>query len=226
MFNSAVLSKKWRGKNVFRLRLSLNSTIKKDSVNTSSSNGDQIQHVPGVCVDKKLLNVTIRLNEKEVGEDWMNGGLNFSKGVVYYKDDEERFSQQHTVKLKTQQMYTVTLESDQIIMYVTLGGKTYNCFKMMTSSSSNVKVYQFVWLTKGLKITERKHRTVLSCIIKFQHYEELKFDLLTKFYESDDINHVSEGQGLSSIRLECVVGCTKNSKTALTKKLCMPMLKT
>ena len=51
---------------------------------------------------EKTLKVTIRMNEMKE--------RNQVPGAIFYKDDEARFNQQHTLKLKTFSKYNVTME--------------------------------------------------------------------------------------------------------------------
>ena len=51
---------------------------------------------------EKTLKVTIRMNEVKE--------RNQVPGAIFYKDDEARFNQQHTLKLKTFSKYNVTME--------------------------------------------------------------------------------------------------------------------
>ena len=48
---------------------------------------------------EKTLKVTIRMNEQ-----------NSVPGAIFYKNDEARFNQQYTLKLKTAFKYNVTME--------------------------------------------------------------------------------------------------------------------
>ena len=51
---------------------------------------------------EKTLKVTIRMNEQKE--------RNQVPGAIFYKDDEARFDQQYTLKLKTASKYNVTME--------------------------------------------------------------------------------------------------------------------
>ena len=75
-------------------------------------------------------------------------------------------------------------------------------------------VYNFVWSSHMIKITDRKHRTILPCCIKFKPYKELNFKILVKFYNNDEIAHY-RGEPLSFIDLECKVGSGKEKATIL-----------
>ena len=73
-------------------------------------------------------------------------------------------------------------------------------------------VYNFKWSSHLIKITERKHRTVLPCTIKFKSYKELNFNILVKFYSNDEIAHYS-GEPLSFIDVDCKVASGKEKAT-------------
>ena len=91
--------------------------------------------------------------------------------AILYKNDEDRFSHQVTLKLKTSYLYNVIIEVEnmkQKLMYVGLGGKLYNCFKMIEKADENITVYGFVWSTDKIQFTQRKHRSILPCVFKFQ----------------------------------------------------------
>ena len=69
----------------------------------------------------------------------------------------------------------------------------------------------FAWSTKHIKITQRKHRSVLPCVIKFRGYKELQFEVLIKFYESEESLHYT-GVPLSSLGLYGTLSNDKQQK--------------
>ena len=129
------------------------------------------------------------------------------------------------MKLKICVLYHVSVEvkSDQEIVFVTLGGKKYNRFNIVQSTDKYTKLFSFVWSTHGITTTNRKHRSVLPCVVKLKPYKELKFDLLVKFY--DDVTCVNHFTGipLSLISLECEVAKGKEKNTILNNKFFKPL---
>ena len=97
------------------------------------------------------------------------------------------------------------MNDNQNLVYVVLGGKTYNCFKVSENSADSTRFFSFVWSTSNIRPTKRSHRSVLPCALKFKGYKELKFNLLVKFYYNDEDVRYS-GIPLSFIDLEIGVG--------------------
>ena len=139
-----------------------------------------------------------------------NGTQRYSP--VVYKSNEDRFTQNNFIKLKTFSSYKITLEVnlDQVLVHCTLGGKNYNCFRMYNRPNGGVgKMYEFVWNTDRIRKTERHHRTMLPLAFKFNGYHELRFHLLVKFYGCDERTHY-RGEILSGIHISATLG--KNNK--------------
>lgn len=158
---------------------------------------------------EKTLKVTVRLTEKTE--------KNETPGSVYFKDDEDRFTQQHTLKLKTLFEYDVKMEVEpaQEIMYVVLGNRKHEKLQVINNPDEEAKsVYNFVWSTKQMKTTDRKYRTVLPCRIKFKPYKELVFNMQVKFYTNEEIAHYT-GEPLQFLDLDCKVGTGKDKSTNL-----------
>ena len=130
--------------------------------------------------------------------------FSLSLGGVYYKDDESRFSQQYTVKLKTYSQYNVQLEvkPPHEICYIKIGGKTYREFVTQTNENDEeISIYSFTWSTNRIRTTKRKHRSILPCVVKFHNRNEIKFDIFVKFYFSCEVNHYT-GIPLSFIEVD------------------------
>lgn len=176
----------------------------------------RLNHLASIAAERhvtygieKQLKVTIRFTEKT--------DENETPGSVYYKDDEKRFSQQHTLKLKTLTEYDVKIEVEpaQEITYVMLAGRKFDKVKPTNNPKEEGKsLYNIVWSTKAMKTTDRKFRTVLPVIIKFKPYKELKFQLLVKFYMNKDVAHYT-GETLHFLNLDCKVGSGKDKSTHL-----------
>ena len=126
---------------------------------------------------------------------------------MFYKNDQDRFSQKITLKLKTFYLYDVVVEvnEDQKLSHVTLGGKKYNAFRTMDNPDNATRVYKFVWSTGNIRTTRRSHRSVLPCVVKFSGYQEVAFDLLVKFYYKEETVRYT-GIPLSLIDLQVSVG--------------------
>lgn len=153
------------------------------------------------------LKVTVRMREK--------GVENEGPGTVYYKDDQDRFTQQHTIKLKTFSEYDVkvVVEPPQEISFLVLGGRRYENIKLVNQDDMK-SVYRFIWSTEKIKTTDRKYRTVLPCVIKFKPYKELIFNMQAKFYTSEEVAHYT-GNRLKFLDLDCAVGTGKDKMTTL-----------
>ena len=96
-----------------------------------------------------------------------------------------------------------------------MGNRKCEQYEVMNNPVEDGKtVYNFTWSSHLIKITDRKHRTVLPCVIKFKPYKELNFKILVKFYNNDEIAHYS-GEPLSFIDLDCKVGSGKEKATIL-----------
>ena len=173
-----------------------------DSSNHSTnlmSDGDVI------LKDTKILRVTIRITEKKENDSLPEN--------VFYKLDESRFRQQFTLKLKTFSKYNINIEVEpyQDLIYVKLGGRRYEKVVKLNSHDGDEKaIYAFIWSTKQIRTTERKHRTVLPCEIKFRQYKEIEFDIMVKFYNNCEIAPYI-GKPLSSINLDCTLSNSNES---------------
>ena len=86
--------------------------------------------------EQRTLRITIYLNEKkkEISdtrnvEDTKTEGAELAEGECFicYKDDEDRFSQRYTLKMKTFSYYNVAVEMDQDtpLTYVILGNTSF-----------------------------------------------------------------------------------------------------
>ena len=84
---------------------------------------------------EKTLKVTIRMSEQKE--------RNQLPGAIFYKDDEARFAQQYTLKLKTDSKYNITMEIEP-----TTEIRLAYCSHFITYASNgdekNVKVLVFI----------------------------------------------------------------------------------
>ena len=135
---------------------------------------------------------------------------NGEEDSVYYKDDEHRFSQQYTVKLKTFSEYNIEIEvsPQRELMYFTVGSRKYKRFNR-SDNSQDKDVYTFVWSTKMIRTTERKHRSVLPFSVKFCGNREVNFNMFVKFYYSCEVAHYN-GTPLTFIELNS--GCENDKE--------------
>ena len=200
--------KKWgskRVKRIKRIRRSLRSS-------KGDNNQQKVAWIEKSDGNETPLTVAIQIQEK------VQDGIGFKIGnAVLYKSDEERFSQQCTLKLKTFSLYTIILEvnKDKDLIHIDIGGRRYNCFKLFDSPDNTIKKYMFTWSTDNIKPTQRKYRTILPIEIKFEGYEELNFQLSVKFYYSDDVLHFS-GKPLNVIDVKAQVGVGQQQQTLFT----------
>ena len=166
--------------------------------------------------EETSMNITIRMQEK-VRDESEESGFKRKGNSVLYKNDELRFSQQCTLKLKTFTLYDIAVEvaNDQHLIHMDIGGKIYNCFKLYDNPDNSTKVYVFTWSTAKINPTERKHRTILPVEMKFKGYKELKFQFSVKFYYKDEVLHFS-GLPLTLIDVHAQVGVGEFHHTVLS----------
>ena len=143
-----------------------------------------------------LLNNSLHLEEK----------ADRGSGIVFYSDDQYRFSQQYSLKLKIGTLYNVCVivHKNEMLMKFSVGGKTYNCFKKFEQndkSDQDFVGFAFVWCTETIRTTKRNHRSVLPCSMKFRGRREIHFNLLTKFYENYN-SRLYVGNPLTSVDLQ------------------------
>ena len=97
------------------------------------------------------------------------------------------------------------------ISYLMIGGTKFDA-NMTNMTKDDGKIFcSFVWSTKYIKTTQRKYRTILPCIIKFRGYKELHFEVLVKFYESEEVLHYT-GVPLNSLGLYGTLSNDKKQK--------------
>ena len=97
------------------------------------------------------------------------------------------------------------------IAYLKIAGIKYdaNMFKLMKEDGKTF--ISFSWSSKHIKPTLRKHRTILPFVIKFRGYKELHFEVLVKFYESEEALHYT-GLPLTSLGLYGTLSNDKQQK--------------
>ena len=212
LMNAAAYSmRKWGSEKVKRVKRKNIKLVKGDVVISDCQKLASFNSYEPIGTEKSL-NVTIQIQEKVEDDN------DFQKGyTVLYKDDEDRFSQQCTLKLKTFSLYNISLEvtEDEDLVYIDIGGKQYNCFKLFDNRDNLTKVYMFTWSTDNIKPTQRKYRAILPVAMKFKGYEELNFQLSVKFYYSNDVLHFS-GKTLTSIDVKAEVGVGEQHHTHFT----------
>ena len=204
MFSAALFTQKWSTQKARLIRerfLSANPTEDDEDESTALQDGVE---------EKKTLHITLQINETKEGKEEVDNG------TVMFNQDEDRFTQESTLNLKTFCHYTITVElhHHQKLEYVSLGRKTYfNIIKdqpekeffYITENSCGTRSYSFVYSTDKVRATDRHHRTVLPCKLKLLGYGELKFKLLVNFCYSNKMDHMV-GVPLSSIGIEATFG--------------------
>jgi len=124
---------------------------------------------------------------------------------VYYKDDEDRFTQQYTLKLQLDTKYKVSIEveEDMEVAYIKLGGVLWKDFQVIPNPRKHsTKVdYTFLWCTDLMAQTTRKNRTQLPFVVKLRNHSEIEFVAMVKFYDEVNRNH-SKGVPLSFLSLD------------------------
>ena len=152
-----------------------------------------------LSVDDSEFVLTIKIDERSM--------INKMDESVFYKDDESRFKNRYTLKLRTFSDYIISLEVKPIlqIAYIKFGGFKYEDPKATSIDSNDPKsLYRFNWSADNISITERKFRTIVPCIIKFRGYKELTFKLSVKFYSNEESAHFN-GIPFSSLSLDGVL---------------------
>lgn len=80
-------------------------------------------------------------------------------------------------------------------------------FELVNDPENDSKsVYQFTWSTHGIEPTLNRHRTDVPCVLKFKNYKEIEFKVQGKFYADDDSKHITWGQALAFISVDCTAG--------------------
>ena len=142
---------------------------------------------------KLKIKITERKDEKKVDEGVGGGGIGggVGGGGIYCKDDQDRFSQQYTVKLKTFTEYDILVEirPPHLLDHVQIGNRTYTEFEELKNVNASKSVYMFVWSTRMIRVTKRKHRTVLPFSVKLHQHLLVNFDVFVKFYYSCEVEH-------------------------------------
>ena len=208
MLSAAIYVRQWSADRAQKLR----NTFKKSKNKNGAGGGGRraiatyISSESQQCGQDKPITIHMHIHERTDNCDPI---FSASPTTVAFKNDETRFSQPTTIKLRTGSLYNVVLEveeSEQTLAYVVLGGKTYNCFKTFARAADNSRVYGFVWSTHRVCETRRKHRSVLPCVLRLQGYRELSVNLSVKFYAQDENCRCYSGEPLSAIRLEGTFG--------------------
>ncbi|OTF70173.1 hypothetical protein BLA29_011521 [Euroglyphus maynei] len=85
------------------------------------------------------------------------------------------------------------------------------------SSSEDGAMYSFQWDTNNCNPDKKRKRSKLQINILFQDNMKLEIPLQIKFYKSDDQNHLSWGQQLKHINIECEQKSGMNCSTIIKK---------
>ena len=137
---------------------------------------------------------------------------------IRYKDDDQRFEEQYTLKLKTTTEYRITLEIEPIqhVSYVKMGGrKTDDESLILVNQTGERRTLSFFWSTKGIRPTQRAYRYIYPCAVKFRMYSELKFNLQMKVYSRKNVASYNTGRIFSHLYLDCKVGVGPKNYTYL-----------
>ena len=213
MFSAALFMQKWSNKKAKLVRQQFLQT--DPTAESGSDEEDEGNTIPNVNQrQQKKLHITLRLNEtREESET----GETTSIGVVMYNQDEERFTQNSTLNLKTFALYRFSVETEEVyrVEYVSLGRKTYfnileqhpdrEFFTIVENPSNRSRICSFVYSTDKIRATDRHHRSVLPCSLKLKGYGELMFQLLVNFCYSNKNDHMT-GAPLSAINLVATFG--------------------
>ncbi|XP_012559108.1 CB1 cannabinoid receptor-interacting protein 1 [Hydra vulgaris] len=146
--------------------------------------------------------------------------INVSGSEVYFKQDGQRFHENQTLKLAIESQYKVNVEVKPPLelTFLQFGGEEPEIKRVSKNDDDEKSVYQFEWSTLGMEATARTQRVEMPCFIRFKDYKELNFKLQTKFYPTKEVKHITWGQKLHTITLECTIA-NGNYPSYVDKKL-------
>ena len=118
MFNTALFLRSWKKKKRKLKRNREDDSGNKKECKCEHRRISSIRLIPHE--GERSLNVTIRMSDMAAD----------NVQTVFYKDDQQRFSQRYSLKLKTYSLYNVFIEVRPLmdVTYVVLGGKKNDCF--------------------------------------------------------------------------------------------------
>jgi len=124
--------------------------------------------------------------------------------AVHFKDHQDRFPGQYTLKLRKEGKYKVSLEVDKRmnVEYVKLGGILWDEFEEEPPSTDDKVGHVFNWDTDKMELIGNHYRLVFPCVVKLEEEEEFGFDFMLKFYDKEQKQY-STGESLSHLSLDC-----------------------
>ena len=152
MFSAAVFVRKWSIRRANRIRQRFRPVgTRTDYTSASGALDDNALQVDQH--EKKPLDITLRLSESEEKKESCNSS---STNEVTYNRDEDRFTQEFTLNLKTFSLYKISVELDENfkLEYFSLGRKSYfnvlekypkkEFFDILNDPTKGIKIYSFV----------------------------------------------------------------------------------
>ncbi|XP_070383591.1 CB1 cannabinoid receptor-interacting protein 1-like isoform X1 [Dermacentor albipictus] len=132
-------------------------------------------------------------------------------GDVHYKVDGARFGTESTIKLNVETSYTLTLcfRPAQTLESVSLMGSRYSPKEKSRDLSSSS--YCITWSSLGMGVTKNGRRDKIPLALQILDVGELMVNLQVKFYKEKDTEHVTWGNALHQIDLDCEVSRSSGS---------------
>lgn len=169
------------------------------------------------------LNMSISMEDvtrKRDGRDWNTDDKPPQRSLFYKHEEFARFSHTPTLKMLTRSDYEVSIQVEPFLelKFIKIGGVEHDRFKIVKQDpEDDTKLaHNFVWSTpRCLELNERKYRTIIPCVMKFQGKNKLLFDLMVKFYEwswEEKSTQYCEGKLLNFIQLNGIVDEEKRTK--------------
>ncbi|XP_064603418.1 CB1 cannabinoid receptor-interacting protein 1-like [Liolophura sinensis] len=126
--------------------------------------------------------------------------------AIYFKQDGERFTSSHTVKLNVNTSYTVQIAirpAHELVGAVIRGER---CEPKLSKEDENGIIYHLNWSTQGLELNKKGNRIEIPIVLEVKHHGPFKTTLQCKLYKDQEKVHSKWGQNLSSIVYECKIG--------------------
>jgi len=89
---------------------------------------------------------------------------------------------------------------------VKIAGVEYN-FELVNDPENEASSrYALTWSTHGIDATKNRHRADVPITMRFRQYKPLDLRIQVKFYDAEDQTHITWGQILNSITVDCTAG--------------------
>ncbi|XP_077530143.1 CB1 cannabinoid receptor-interacting protein 1-like [Haemaphysalis longicornis] len=134
-----------------------------------------------------------------------------NQGDVHYKVDGTRFGSESTIKLNVETPYLLTLcfRPAQTLENIMLMGSRYSPKEKSRDHCSST--YCVTWSSLGFAVTKNGKRDKIPLALQILDLGELLVNLQVKFYKENDTGHVTWGNALHHIDLDCEVSRSTGS---------------